>query len=310
MKPHPSEASKLLKEVSKAVVGKESEKELLLVALLSGGHVLIEGMPGTAKTLLAKTFAKAIGGEFKRIQFTPDMLPSDITGFYYYTPSGEAKLVKGPAFTNILLADELNRATPRTQAALLEAMQENQVTIEGVTHPLPQPFLVVASQLPYGAEGTYPLTETQVDRFMLRAWSPYPKEEDEKEVLKRIDEIDEVQIEPVLTPKQVAAIQSQVREVYVSEEVVAYIVSLVNTIRRSPDVLLGPSPRGSIALYKGARALAYLNGRDYVIPDDVKKLAHPALVHRIKLKPEAEVEGATPRDVVEKALKETPVVRV
>ncbi|RLG52474.1 MAG: hypothetical protein DRN99_07585, partial [Thermoproteota archaeon] len=169
---------------------------------------------------------------------------------------------------------------------------------------------VVASQLPYGAEGTYPLTETQADRFMLREWSPYPKEEDEKEVLKRIDEIDEVQIEPVLTPKQVAVIQSQVREIYVSEEVVSYIVSLVNAIRRSPDVLSGPSPRGSIALYKGARALAYLNGRDYVIPDDVKKLAHPALVHRIKLKPEAEVEGATPRDVVEKALKETPVVRV
>lgn len=300
----------ILGEVSKVVIGKEDIKETLLIALLSEGHVLIEGLTGTAKTLLAKTFAQVIGGEFKRIQFTPDMLPADVTGFYLYAPSGKSQFISGPLFANIVLTDELNRTTPRTQAALIEATQERQVTIEGKTHPLPRPFMVIASQLPYGAEGTYPLTEVQVDRFMLRAWSEYPNKEEEGQVLEKLDYIEEPDVKAVTTLEKVLELQQAIKKVHVSERVRDYIISLVNRARQDPDVLIGPSPRASISLYKGSRALAFLQERDYVIPDDVKKLVLSALEHRTRVKPEAEMEDVTPRTVVERVLKEVPVPKI
>jgi len=298
---------KISSEVSKVVIGKEDIKEILLVALLSEGHVLIEGLTGTAKTLIAKTFAKAIGGEFKRIQFNPDMLPADVTGFYLYTPTGQSRFILGPVFANIVLSDELNRTSPRTQSALIEAMQERQVTIEGNTHPLPRPFMVVASQLPYGSEGTYPLTEVQVDRFMFRAWSGYPEKYEEDQVIAKIDRIEEADVNAVTRSEEVLRLQQIVKKTHVSENIRQYIVSLVNQVRVDPDVQIGPSPRASISLYKGSRSLAYLEERDYVIPDDVKKLAFPVFDHRIRVKSEAEMEDITPRTIIERALKEVPV---
>jgi MoxR-like ATPase len=299
--------SRILEAVSRVVVGKEEVKLLLLSALLSGGHVLIEGMAGTAKTLLAKAFALAIGGEFKRIQLTSDLLPTDVTGFYLYRPDGSSKFVPGPIFANIVLADELNRTTPRTQAAFLEAMQERQVTIEGSAHPLPEPFMVIASQLPTGGAGTYPLADVQADRFMFRAWSAYPAPEEEAEVLSKIDVLEEPRVEPVTTPETVLALRERVRDVFVSEAVRGYVVELVNRVRGDPDVLVGPSPRASVALYKGSRALAYVEGRDYVLPDDVKRLVLPAMVHRIHVRSEAEMDGVTPETVLQRALESVEV---
>jgi MoxR-like ATPase len=297
----------ILNEVSKVVIGKEDIKELLLVSLMSGGHLLIEGLPGTAKTTISRVFAQAIGGEFKRIQFTPDMLPADITGFYLYSPDGNSRFVPGPIFANIVLADELNRATPRTHAALVEAMQENQVSVEGITHPLPSPFMAIASQLPYGGAGTYPLSEVQADRFLLRAWSGYPSQEEEKEIITNIDNIEERKVEPVTEPQEVLELRQVVKNIQLSEKVRDYSVSLVRHVRQNPDVLQSPSPRASITLYKASRALALLRQRDFVIPDDVKRLFLPALEHRIRIKPEAEMEEVTPRDIIEKALSEVPV---
>jgi len=301
---------KILNEVSRVVIGKEDTKELLLVCLLSGGHLLIEGLPGTAKTTLARVFAQAIGGEFKRIQFTPDMLPTDITGFYLYSADGNAKFVPGPIFANVVLADELNRATPRTQSALLEAMQENQTSIEGVTHPLPLPFMIIASQIPYGGAGTYPLTVVQVDRFLLRAWSGFPPEEEEKEVISNIDSIEERKTEAITQPQEVSELRQAAKNIHLSEKVRDYIISLVRRVRENPDVLEGPSPRASIALYKTSRALALLKQRDFVIPDDVKRLFIPALDHRVRIKPEAEMEEVTAGDILEKALTEVPVPKL
>jgi len=298
---------KVLKEVSKIVVGKEKIKELLLVTLLSGGHLLIEGLPGTAKTTVARVFAQVIGGEFKRIQFTPDMLPTDITGFYIYSTDGSSRFVPGPIHANIVLADELNRATPRTQAALVEAMQESQVTVEGVTHVLPSPFMVIASQLPYGGAGTYPLTEVQVDRFLLRAWSGYPPEEEEKEIVGNIDRIEDQAVESVTQSQEILETRRAVRNIYLSEKVRDYIISLVKYVRQDPDVLGSPSPRASIALYKASRALALLKQRDFVIPDDVKSLFLPALEHRVRIRPGIEMEEVTPGGIIKKALAEVPV---
>ena len=299
---------RILKEVSKVVVGKEEAKELLLVALLSGGHVLIEGLVGTGKTTLARAFALAIGGEFKRIQMTPDTLPTDITGFYIYGLDGSSRFIRGPVFANILLVDELNRATPRTQSALLEAMQEMRVSVEGVTHELPRPFMVVATQVPYGTPGTYPLAETQVDRFMLRCWSDLPSPDEECAIIGDIDHIEAMEVEAVVSVKEVLELQMAVKKVFVSEDIRRYIISLVNRIREDPDVVpIMPSPRGSVALYKGTRALAFMEGRDYVIPDDVKRLAIPSLAHRICLRPEAEAEEVRPEHIIERALRELPV---
>ena len=301
---------KILEEVSKVVVGKDEIKEMLLVALLSEGHVLIEGLPGTAKTLLAKTFSQVIGGEFKRIQFTPDMLPADVTGFYLYTPDGNSRFMEGPLFANVVLSDELNRTTPRTQSALIEAMQERQVTVEGKTRLLPRPFMIIASQLPYGSEGTYPLTEVQADRFMLRVWSDYLSKEEEEQVIANLDYIEEPNVKVVASLEEIVEIQGVVKKVHVSDQVRDYMVSLVRFARQDPDIVMGPSTRASVSLYKGSRAFAFLQGRDYVLPDDVKKLAPSVLIHRIRVKPEAEMEGVTPKTVVERVLKEVPVPKI
>ena len=302
--------NKILDEISKVVVGKHDIKEMLIVALLSEGHLLIEGFPGTAKTLLAKTFAQVIAGQFKRIQFTPDMLPADVTGFNVYSPEGRSRFVAGPIFGNIVLADELNRTTPRTQAALIEAMQEKQVTIEGTTRPLPAPFMVIGSQLPYGSEGTYPLTEVQSDRFMFRVWSGYLSKEDEQQVIFKVDYIENPTITTAASLESIVELQGLVKKVHVSDEVGAYIVALVNGVREDPDMLSGPSTRASVALFKGSRAWAFLQGRDYVLPDDVKKLALSVLVHRIRVKPEAEMEDVTPKTVVDRVLSAVPVPKI
>jgi MoxR-like ATPase len=301
--------NKILDEMGKVIVAKREIREILLVALLSEGHLLIEGLPGTAKTLLAKTFAQVISGQYKRIQFTPDMLPADVTGFYIYSPDGKNRFIEGPVFANIVLCDELNRTTPRTQAALIEAMQEKQVTIEGETRILPRPFMVIASQLPYGSEGTYPLTEVQADRFMFRVWSDYLSQEYEEQVLSKIDYIENPDIKPVVSLSDIMSLQQQVKRVYISEKIRDYIIALLSHLREDPDVLMGPSTRASIALYKGARSLAFLQGRDYVIPDDVKKLVDAVFIHRVKIKPEAEMEDVTSKTVIDR-LKEVPVPKI
>jgi len=299
--------SNITAEVSKVVIGKDETKELLLITLLSQGHVLIEGLPGTAKTTIARTFASVVGGTFRRVQGTPDMLPADILGFYLYRPDGISRFMPGPVFTNVLLVDELNRATPRTQAALLEAMQEEQVTIERETHLLEHPFIVIASQIPYGSPGTSPLTEVQLDRFMFRLWSGLPNKEEEDQILHDIDAILESNISPVATRDDIIQLQQEVKNVYVADSIRYYIINLLDSLRHHPDVLVGPSTRGSIALFRGARALAFIQGRDYVIPDDVKRLLIPALTHRLRISAEAEMDNVTPEAVINQIATEVPV---
>lgn len=301
---------KILGEVSKVIIGKDEVKETLMLALIAGGHVLIEGLPGTAKTKLAKSFAEAIGGQFKRIQFTPDMMPADITGFYVYSPNGDSRFIEGPIFANIVLADELNRTTPRTQSALLEAMQEYQVTIERKTYSLGKPFMVIATQVQSGAEGTYPLTDVQIDRFLLRVLSDYSSKEEEKQIISNIDKIDEPDINTITTPDEIKEFQELAKGVHVSADIVEYMTSLVDCLRVDPDVLSGPSIRSSIALYKCSRVLALLDGRDFVIPDDVKHLVHATTEHRIRVKPEAEMDDITPRIILERALEQVPVPKL
>jgi MoxR-like ATPase len=298
---------RILGELARAIVGKNEIKEVLLLALIAGGHVLIEGLPGTAKTKLARSFAQVIGGRFQRIQFTPDMMPADITGFYVYSPTGDPRFIEGPIFANVVLADELNRTTPRTQSALLEAMQEYQVTIERKTYPLEKPFIVIATQVYSGTEGTYPLTDVQMDRFLLRVLSEHASKEEEKQIITNIDQIDEAEIQPVTTPEEIMELQELARGVHVSPDVVEYIASLVDCLRSDPDVQSGLSTRSSIALYKCSRVLALLDGRDYVVPDDIKHLAPLAVEHRIRIKPETEMDDITPRIILEKALESVPV---
>ncbi|MBI2852964.1 MAG: MoxR family ATPase [Chloroflexi bacterium] len=281
-----------------------------MLALIAGGHLLIEGFPGTAKTTLAKAFAQAIGGKFKRVQFTPDMLPADITGFYIYSPNGDSRLIEGPIFANIVLADELNRTTPRTQSALLESMQEHQVTIERTTFHLPEPFMVIATQVQAGAEGTYPLTDVQADRFLLRVFSKYSTKEEETQILNNIDRIDETAITPVTTLDEIAELRDLTKTVHVSPEIVEYAMSIVEAVRSDTDVAGGPSIRGSIALYKCSRALALLDGRDFVIPDDIKHLVCPSMEHRLKIKPESEMDDITPQIVLKRALESVAVPKL
>ena len=300
----------ILAEVSKVVIGKDDIKELLLVALLSQGHVLIEGLPGTAKTTIARTFARAIGGKFKRVQGTPDMLPADILGFYLYQTDGSAKFMPGPIFANVVFADELNRTTPRTQAALLEAMQEQQVTIERETHRLEQPFIVIASQIPYGGVGTSPLTEVQIDRFMLRVWSDFPSREEEDLILRNIDEISEPNIATIATTADIVQFQQDVKKVYVADSIRHYIIDILDSLRHHQDISRGPSPRGGITLYRGSRAFAFIQRRDFVIPDDVKRLLIPALCHRIRVTTEAEMENVTPEAIINKVTTEVPVPKM
>ncbi|MFC1870232.1 AAA family ATPase [Chloroflexota bacterium] len=299
--------SKIITEVSKVVIGKDELKEILLVASLSQGHVLIEGLPGTAKTTLARTFAQAIGGKFKRVQGTPDMLPADILGFYLHRPDGSSTFMPGPIFANVILADELNRITPRTQAALLEAMQEHQVTIERETHPLEQPFIVIASQVPYGNTGTSHLSDVQSDRFMFRIWSAFPSTQEEEQILRDIDQISEPHVSAVATLADIIQLQQEVKKVHVADDIRHYIVDILNRLRHHQDLLLGPSPRGSIALLKGSRALAFIQGRDFVIPDDVKRLLTTAISHRLRISTEAEMDKVTPESIINKVAAEVPV---
>ena len=299
--------SKITAEVSKVVIGKDEVKELLLIALLSQGHVLIEGLPGTAKTTVARTFARAIGGIFKRVQGTPDMLPADILGFYFYRPDGSVSFMPGPIFANVLLADELNRTTPRTQAALLESMQEQQVTIERETHLLEQPFIVIASQIPYGGPGTSPLTEVQTDRFMFRIWSGLPSMEEEDRILQDIDAISEAPTSAVAKSSDIIQLQQEVKRVYIADDVRHYILNIIDSLRHHQDAPIGPSPRGGIALFKGARALAFMRGRDFVTPDDVKRLLIPTLCHRLRISAEAEMDNVTPEAIINQVATEVPI---
>lgn len=297
-------------ELSRIVIGKDLIKELLVVALLCEGHVLIEGPVGTAKTTVGRTFAQSVGGTFKRVQCTPDMLPADILGFYLYRPDGSSSLIKGPIFANFVLADELNRTSPRTQAAFLEAMQEMQVTIERETYSLERPFLVIANQVPYGDAGTAPLTTVQLDRFIFRLKSDYPTLDEEDRILQNIDIITDAQASAVTTPADILRLQQEVKEVHVAASIRQYIISILDGLRQQPEITNGPSPRGSIALFRGSRALAFIEGRDFVIPDDVKRLLEPALAHRIRITAEAEMENITSLDIVKRIAAETPVPKV
>jgi MoxR-like ATPase len=306
-------ARALMGEVAKAIIGKHEVLLKVAVTILANGHMLFEDFPGLAKTLMANCFAQALGCTFKRIQFTPDLLPADITGTYVYDEKdNEFKFRPGPIFTNILLADEINRAPPKTQAALLEAMQEKQVTIEGVTHKLPRPFIVMATQNPIEQEGTYPLPEAQVDRFMIKMSVGYPNREEEKEILIRreLRRKDDVDLEVITNPKKVIEMQQVVEKVHVDPALLTYIVEIVTRTREDPRVLVGSSPRGSLALFKMGRAHAVINGRDYITPDDIKFIAVVSLQHRLILKPEPRIRGVLPEDILKKILAEVPVPAV
>ncbi|KAB8144566.1 MoxR family ATPase [Chloroflexia bacterium SDU3-3] len=295
--------------VARVIVGKSDVVDLLLIALLCEGHVLLEDVPGTGKTTLARAVAASLGCAFHRAQFTPDLLPTDITGLTYFNQqAGAFQFRAGPIFTNVLLADEINRATPRTQSALLEAMQERTVTIDGETRALPRPFLVLATQNPVELEGTFPLPEAQLDRFMLRVGMGYPSEEEEAAILSRF-----VQAEPladlgtVASREDVLAMQQAVRATLVAEPLRRYIVAVVRATRAHDEIELGASPRAALSLQRGAQALAAMRGRDFATPDDVKALAGPALAHRIILRSEARLRGRTAEQVVQSAVQRVPV---
>ena len=304
-----SHGNAVLDEVERAVVGKREALELILLGILCNGHVLIEDYPGLAKTLIARSFAQSLSLRFARIQFTPDLMPSDVTGSSIFDQRrADFEFRPGPIFTNLLLADEINRAPPKTQAALLEAMQEGQVTIEGETHGLEQPFVVLATQNPIEYEGTYPLPEAQLDRFLLRLGVGYPSREHEREMLtRRIDrQEDEIELDPVLDARTLIALQRALEQVHVADAIGAYIVDLAAATRESRRLLVGASPRGSLALLKLARARAALAGRDFVIPEDVKTVAVPALAHRLTLRPELWVQRVRAEDIVREALDTVP----
>ena len=302
-------SDRILGEVERAVVGKREALELVLLGFLADGHVLIEDFPGLAKTLTARSFAQVLDLDFARIQFTPDLMPSDVTGSSVYNQrTGDFEFRPGPIFTNLLLGDEINRAPPKTQAALLEAMQERQVTIEGETNQLERPFLVIATQNPIEYEGTYPLPEAQLDRFLVRVRVGYPSRDDEWAFLERRLEraTDEIQLESVTDRRGLVEMQEALEQVHVSEAVGTYIVDVVAATRASQRVQVGASPRGSLALVKLSRGKAALDGRDFVTPEDVKAVAGPALSHRLMLRPELWVQRVRPEDVVQEALETVP----
>jgi MoxR-like ATPase len=302
-------AQRILDEVERAVVGKREALELVLLGMLADGHVLLEDFPGLAKTLIARAFAQVTSIGFTRIQFTPDLMPSDVTGSSIFNQREvDFEFRPGPIFTNLLLADEINRAPPKTQAALLEAMQERQVTIEGVTHALERPFLVLATQNPIEYEGTYPLPEAQLDRFLLRLGVGYPEREQEWDVLeRRLDRAeDEIELNSVVGREELLEMQGAIEQVHVDRSVGLYMVDLVAATRAASGVQVGASPRGSLALLKLSRCRAALDGRDYVIPEDVKAVAVPALAHRLSLRPELWVQRLQPQDIVTELLDQVP----
>lgn len=302
-------AQRIVQSVSQVIIGKRNEIRLTVLGLISQGHILIEDIPGVGKTMLAKALSRSIGCTFSRIQFTPDMLPSDVTGVSLFNQkTREFEFRAGPIMAQIILADEINRATPKTQAALLEAMEERQVTVDGVTYPMENPFLILATQNPIEYEGTFPLPEAQLDRFMLRIQLGYPNPGEELTVLAAQQYQHPINnLNQVVSVQQLLAAQQAVREIYVADEVKRYIVDLVNASRQHPDVYLGSSPRGSLSLFRTAQARAAMAGRDYVIPDDVKALAEVTLAHRIIVGPAARIKDISSRTIVQDILVNTPV---
>lgn len=302
-------ATQLRQNIQKVIVGKDEVIDLALIALLCEGHLLLEDVPGTGKTTLAKTVASSLGCTFQRIQFTPDLLPSDVTGVYFYNQKQQEFVFRpGPIFSQILLADEINRATPRTQSSLLEAMQERQVTVDIATHRLPRPFLVMATQNPIELEGTFPLPEAQLDRFLMKITIGYPSEAQENQILLRFERQDPLEtLEPVLTPEAILEMQEAVREVRVEESVRNYIVNVCRRTRTHEDIELGASPRATMALYRTCQALAAIRGRDFVIPDDVKQMAPPVLTHRLVVNPQTRLRGRRPEEVVREVVDTVPV---
>ena len=300
---------RIIENISHVIVGKQHSVELLLVALLSDGHVLIEDIPGLGKTLLAKSLAKSIGGSSRRVQFTPDLLPSDITGFNVYNQqTGQFTFQSGPVMTNILLADEINRTIPRTQSSLLESMEERQVTVDGKTYHLPRPFFVMATQNPIELEGTFPLPEAQLDRFLLKIRLGYPEKDEEIAILERFREKDPlIDLEAVANPEQVAVLQQARKGIHISHPVREYITNVVRATRNSTFLRLGASPRGSLGLMRAGQALAALRDREYVLPDDIKSLVIPVLAHRLILKEEERLRGETPERFLEEILRQMPV---
>jgi MoxR-like ATPase len=305
----PTDFAPLLDSIDRVMVGKREVAKLLLVALLCEGHVLVEDVPGVGKTLLAKTLAASLACSFRRLQFTPDLLPSDITGSQVFNQqSAEFEFRPGPVFTNMLLADEINRATPRTQSALLEAMEERQVSVEGTSIPLPRPFLVAATQNPIELEGTFPLPEAQLDRFLLKIRVGYPDEDEEALVLSRFAAGDPLpDLQPVAGPDELHDWQRRRGEVHVADDVRDYLLRLVRSTRSHPDLDLGASPRATLALYRACQAMALLDGRSYVLPDDVKRLAPSVLVHRLSLSAAARLRGATAESVIDVLCRTQPV---
>lgn len=301
--------SQVVANVERVIIGKREAIELLLVALLCEGHVLIEDVPGVGKTMLARSMAISLGGAFKRLQCTPDLLPNDVIGVSVFNQqTNEFEFRPGPVFVNILLADEINRATPRTQSALLEAMQEQQVTVDGVTRPLPRPFLVLATQNPIEYEGTFPLPEAQLDRFLMRLSVGYPSPGDERLLLTNLQREHPVNlIDQVVDGSRILDLQRQIWEVHVEDSLQDYIIRLASATRNHPDLALGASPRGSLALFKAAQALAALRGRDHVIPDDIKYLAPVTLTHRLIVRPEAELRGRSAVPIMKDLLQSIPL---
>jgi len=300
---------RIVENVARVIVGKQHPVELLMVALLADGHVLLEDVPGLGKTLVAKSLAKSIGGAFRRVQFTPDLLPSDVTGFNIYNQQAcQFDFQPGPVMTNILLADEINRTIPRTQSSLLESMEERQVTVDGKTYPLPHPFFVMATQNPIELEGTFPLPEAQLDRFLLKIRLGYPEKDEEIAILERFQEEDPLlQLEAVADPGQVVELQRTRKTMHISAPVREYIADIVRATRNHPALRLGASPRGSLGLMRAGQALAALRERDYVLPDDIKSLVLPVLTHRLILKEEERLRGETPEHLLEEIIHQIPV---